>query len=366
MNILMAADFCPPTSGNFIASLITLARKLRSDGQTVIFAFPEKQRWIDWITGEGFEAVIVGKDAMAPDVQFPVLSSLLKQYKIDLIHTHFGMFHHAILHNRSAIKDVKILIHDHMDFGIRYNLIAYYCKSFFLSAKYAAKNINVISVMQRKHRSYLFLRKKWYIPNGISFERYIDHSMTREACRSYLGFRSTDKVCLLLGWDMKRKGLDIALKAVQRCRESDPCVCLAVLGIGTGPDDSAKEFIRNETGIDPAEPWIKYLDSCEDMFAVHRAIDVYISASRKEAFSYGLLETISQDTPIVVSNIPGTRWTDVYTSSFFYSTEDAAGCANAIGRALELGRRQTNSSEIVKAYNIDGWCRQIMDVYKKL
>ena len=90
MNILMAADFCPPTSGNFIASLITLARKLRSDGQTVIFAFPEKQRWIDWITGEGFEAVIVGKDAMAPDVQFPVLSSLLKQYKIDVLRGVFG------------------------------------------------------------------------------------------------------------------------------------------------------------------------------------------------------------------------------------------------------------------------------------
>ena len=366
MNILIAADFCPPTSGNFIASLITLARKLRDNGETVIFAFPERQKWIDWITGEGFEAVIAGKDAMVPDAQFPALFSILKKYKIDLIHTHFGMFHHAIVHNRSAIRDVKVLIHDHMDFGIRHGLIAYYCKSFFLSAMYTLKNISVISVMERKHNSYLFLRKKWYIPNGISFERYIGRSMTREECRSYLGFRGTDKVCLLLGWDMKRKGLDIALKAIQRCHKSDPDVCLAVLGIGTGPSDSAKEFIRSETGIDPAEPWIKYLDSCEDMFAVHRAIDVYLSASRKEAFSYGLLETISQDTPIVVSDIPGTRWTDIYTSSFFYSTEDDADCADAIRRALKLGRRQTNSGEIIKKYNIDTWCERVMDAYKKL
>ena len=102
------------------------------------------------------------------------------------------------------------------------------------------------------------------------------------------------------------------------------------------------------------------------MFACHRAADVYLSSSRKEAFSYGLLEAISQNTPIVVSDIEGTRWAMEYDKAAMYPVEDPAACANAIGRAVEMGRRESNGEDLVERYGIKKWCRAVMGVYREM
>lgn len=297
------------------------------------------------------------------DSTLQTVLELIRRYDIELIHAHFGMFHNALVFHRNVLKDVKVIIHDHMDFGLKPPLVVQYTKTTLRSLLYRQRRINVVGVMEKKTAAYVFTKHKWFVPNGLSLERHITRSMTRGECRERLGLRETDKCVMLLGWDLKRKGLDIALKAVRKCRESDPDVCFGMIGVGTEPSDYAREFILRETGIDPAEPWIHFFDSYEDMFAVHRAVDVYLSASRKEAFSYGLLESISQDTPVVVSDIPGTRWADMYSSSFFYPTEDADACAGAIMTALAKGRGATNSAELVKKYGIDQWCDTMLWIF---
>ena len=364
MNILIAADYRAPQSGNFIASLIALGRKLQKNGSHVVYVFPSERNWINWIRNEQFEVVITGEQALLAENQFPVLCTLLETYQIDLVHTHFGMFHHALIHNRKNMQSIKIVIHDHMDFSVNSKVAIQYLRSIAHSIVYAANNINVISVMRRKNQSYVFLKRKWFIPNGLSMERYIDKSMTRKECRESLGVRDTDIVCLLLGWDLKRKGFDVALKAVYECRKRNPNIILGIIGAGKGvPSDSAKSFIKNHTSFNPDEPWIRYFDNYEDMFAVHRAIDVYISASRMEAFSYGLLEAISQETPVVVSDIPGTNWASMYSNSYFYSVEDFQMCSDAIMDAVHIGRVSTNAKDVVRQYGIDKWCDEVLSVY---
>lgn len=54
MNIMIAADYAPPKSGNFIASVIALGRRLRDRGDRVVFAFPKEREWTDWLRSEGF------------------------------------------------------------------------------------------------------------------------------------------------------------------------------------------------------------------------------------------------------------------------------------------------------------------------
>ena len=99
------------------------------------------------------------------------------------------------------------------------------------------------------------------------------------------------------------------------------------------------------------------------MFACHRAADVYLSASRKEAFSYGILEAISQNTPIVVSDIEGTAWAHVYSNCHVYPVEDVSACAAALTRALDTGRIPSNKTEITEIYGIDRWCDRIIAIY---
>ncbi|MDM8247281.1 glycosyltransferase family 4 protein [Lacrimispora saccharolytica] len=365
MNVMIAADYAAPKSGNFVASMIALGKKLKINGDYVLFVFPTEKEWISWFRKEGLTVRIVNRacDREREQHQLEALIELVSEYQIDLIHSHFGMFHHELVYNRCTFKNVKIILHDHMDFSLKPHIAIQYIRTAIYSFIYSLKDINVISVMEEKNKAYIFLKNKCFLPNGLSLERHIEYSMTREECRNKLGLGRQDKCVFMLGWDLKRKGLDIALKAVQKCRENDSNICFGIIGVGTVPTNNVKKFIERETGIDSAEPWIHFFDSYEDMFAVHRAVDVYLSASRKEAFSYGLLESISQNTPVVVSDISGTRWAEMYNNCFFYPVEDMDACADAILKALSSGRKDTNSSEIVARYGIDQWCDKVIEIY---
>ena len=371
MNILIAADYSAPKSGNFIASILALGRKLRESGDHVVFAFPEEREWVRWLREEKFDVEILSalrKSSIGADEanQLQVLLKLIDKYQINLIHSHFGMFHHAFVFHRNKLADIKIIIHDHMGFGVSSNMIIRYFKLAAYSFLYQMMHINVIAVMDKKKNACIFLKNKWFVPNGLSLERYIDRSLSREECRKELGLKNSDKCVFLLGWDLKTKGVDIALKAIHKCREKDDNICLGIIGVGSGPADFAKDFIRQETGFSPSEPWIHFFDSYEDMFAVYRAIDVYLMASRSEGFPYALLEAISQDTPVVVSDIPSTKWASLYNNSYFYPTEDIDACADTLLRALANGRKETNSAEIVARYGIDQWCDKVIEVYRTI
>ena len=94
------------------------------------------------------------------------------------------------------------------------------------------------------------------------------------------------------------------------------------------------------------------------------ASDGYLSSSRSEAFSNGILEAISQKSPVVVSNIVGTSWAWEYDNCFTYAVEDADQCADAIEKAVLNGRKTDNYQQIIEKYGIDVGCNRIITIYK--
>lgn len=157
MNILIAADYSAPKSGNFIASILALGRKLRESGDHVVFAFPEEREWVRWLREEKFDVEILSalrKSSIGADEanQLQVLLKLIDKYQINLIHSHFGMFHHAFVFHRNKLADIKIIIHDHMGFGVSSNMIIRYFKLAAYSFLYQMMHINVIAVMDKKKK----------------------------------------------------------------------------------------------------------------------------------------------------------------------------------------------------------------------
>lgn len=371
MNVLITADYCAPSSGNFIASLLELAERMRQNGNETAFVFPDNGKgghtWSKWLEVSGFPVYLIDKNK-SEDEKVTILSDIITKHSIDLVHTHFGLFHRILLTRRKDLNNVKVLVHDHMDFSPEGNLQKQKLRTLMWSALYQLNDIGVISVMERKHRSYYLTSKKrrWYVPNGLSLRRNVPRELTREERRRQLGIEKDHKLCLFLGWDMYRKGVDIAIKAVTDLHWKDPSVHLGLVGFGDSPSELALEWIRERTGIEPVCDWIHFFPSTEDMFSYHRAADVYLSASRKEAFSYGILETISQDTPVVVSDIEGTAWAMEYRKCITYPVEDVQRCANAIAEALKLGARTSNKDQITERYSIDGWCRTIIGIYQEM
>ena len=58
MNVLIAADYRAPSSGNFIASVLELAERMRDAGNNTYFLFPDNGRggytWSKWLEENGF------------------------------------------------------------------------------------------------------------------------------------------------------------------------------------------------------------------------------------------------------------------------------------------------------------------------
>jgi len=180
-----------------------------------------------------------------------------------------------------------------------------------------------------------------------------------------LGISPEEKAVLFLGWDLRRKGLDIAIRAIERLRDRGENAVLAVIGLGKGGEvcTSAADYVSRTTNIDPHTAWIRYLDAEEDMFSVHRAADVFLSSSRSEAFSYGIIEAISQNVPVVVSDIKGTGWSWEYDKAFVYPVEDDLACADAIEKAIEAGASPSNRDSLCSKYSIEKWCNRIISAY---
>lgn len=373
MNILISADYGAKTSGNFIASLIELGEHIRKNNDDVIYVFPKpisdrNYPWCGWFKRLGFEVILVDYYETSFDKISNQLLNIVSKYKIDLIHTHFSMFRDVLIKNRFKFRSIKVIMHDHMDFNVYQSDKAQKIKFAILSFLYRILNINVITVMKFKRDTYLFLKDRcWHIPNGISLKRNVEISESREDCRNRLGIKDHEAFCLVLGWDTKRKGVDIAMRAVvQHQQDENRPIILGIVGFSANPMQNQLDGLKKLSGVDVTNPHIRYLDNCEDMYAYHRASDVYLSSSRKEAFSYGLLEAISQEKPIVVSDISGTAWSHEYTNCFVYPVEDAESCAKTISKALNESKSETNSKKFLEQYSINKWCNDIYNIYQKV
>lgn len=370
-NVLVMADYNPVFSGNFIASILALANKARCNNWKTIFMFPynadgSEPCWKGYIeSGGGYEVLLYDRTLHTRDLT-EMLIKVIGERNIDLIHSHFSSCYNSLLWSKEIHKRVKILFHDHMDFSAGVSFLPQIHKQIKSGKRYREYGIGVISVMKRKSRFYFLANKRWYIPNGISFKRNVEHSLSREEYRRKLKLNNDDKFVLFLGWDILRKGVDIAIKAVIECRKTHPEIKLGMTGFGAKPSEKDINRIKQVIGIDPCQEGIMFLNSEEDMYALHRAADVYLSASRTEAFSYGILEAISQNVPVVMSNISGTKWAKRYSKCISFRNGNVDDCAKALLKALDARYLPSNKDIIVEKYNIDSWCEKVLTVYDKM
>lgn len=372
MNVLILADYRAPKSGNFAASILELGMVLREQNSTAVYMFPENHQggysWSRWIESNGFK-VILFDEKQPEDTKLAHIKHVIDEYGINIVHSHFGYLHGLLLVNHRAIgKNVKLIFHDHMDFNEVSSIRKQKLATLKWAAVYRIFDAYVISVMAKKDRAYWLAGRKrhWYIENGLSLMRAEQDLRTSEEIRTEIGVMPDEKLVLFLGWDLHRKGLDIAIKGVSEYRKTNPKVKLGVIGAGRGaPSDNTEHFLK-QAGCNPNEDWILYLNDYEDMFALNRAADIYISASRAEAFSYGLLEAISQNNPVVASDIEGTSWSWEYSKCTVFRNEDALDCANALKKAIEMGDIESNYQSIAKQYGVDVWCKKIISVYHQL
>jgi glycosyltransferase involved in cell wall biosynthesis len=155
-------------------------------------------------------------------------------------------------------------------------------------------------------------------------------------------------------------------RAFARAAAGDASVHL--FHVGRGELDSALERLAGQLGIAGR---VTRLPSTAEPGKFYQAIDGFILPSKYEGFSLALLEALSADLPLIVSDAPGNR--DLAAESLSHlamaAPGDAVGFANAISAwaASTRSGARTNHRAIARSrFELEDHLRDVAELYERL
>jgi glycosyltransferase involved in cell wall biosynthesis len=132
--------------------------------------------------------------------------------------------------------------------------------------------------------------------NGVDLELF--RPVDRHVARAKLGI---DRPCLVsVGHLIPRKGHDLAIRALPALPD------FMLLIVGEGPERGGLETAASRIGVGAR---VRFLGAIphEELREIYGAADTSILASSREGWANVLLESMACGTPVVASDIPGTR-----------------------------------------------------------
>lgn len=288
------------------------------------------------------------------------LDKVIKREQPDIIHTHFdGYDEYAVKANIKA----KVIWHHHNYRVLMDNFFKRMYQKIMLCKQYAivGKNVYIIAISDysvNDIKEYGFnINKIAVIPNGIQKERIV----YKDRC-----INNTTKIFLNYGGRAYQKGLDILIKAVRLLKNKNLSFKILITdGVDT------KDVIKKYFGEDvPKE--IEIVNQTDNINELLGRCDYFISASRFETFSYAIAEAMLSGTPVISSNIKGTRWSYGQPSVISFETENVIDLANKMEKIINGKIKVTEESlnisrkYILDHYTTDVWSRQVIKFYEKL
>ncbi|MBQ3663479.1 MAG: glycosyltransferase family 4 protein [Clostridia bacterium] len=364
-SVLFLCDYKSLYAGNFIASLTHLGDELEKTGSKAVYVFPEAAKEREWL--KNLKETRIVELIPSESSAFSFVRTLIKTYRTDILHAHFGYMQEARL---AALLDpnLKVVLHRHSDFsagrrpglsGILRNTAI--CLEDSLIGK-RLLNINVGPGMKPGPRTVC-------IPNALVAERFEQNPSARDDARASLSLSGSDTLVLVFGWTPYVKGVDVASEAVGSIVESGHPEWK--LGIICGREMTAEKmpgWIKAHTRFSGTEDWILYLPPTERIGDYLSACDLMLSASRSETFSYSVLEALWFGKRCVISDIPGTGWAASYPCVSVFRSGDPLSCSDALlsSAVSEKPDPERIRDRISADYALEDWTKRVLSVYDSL
>lgn len=366
--ILIISDYAACYRGNFIPSIEAIDSFLvlhngLGEPARVIYLFPDvadQQPWAEEFAKQHSAFFIsrsfYSKHFTLSDLR--MLRRILATEHVDLIHTHFIFYNYALcVAHYTFARHIPVIGHFHNQFRIPPTRSAF-LKRFVVEHTYA-QILGVSPSVAEGVKKYTHCRNVDYVMNAIAFER-LDRFET-------INLRDVpaQKIVLMAGWPASVKGVDVAVKALNRLRqEKNLDIKLCIMQSGDFPQ--TERCVRLAIGIMP--DWVVQLLPREDIAAYYHAADIFLSASRTEACPYSLVEAAYCTLMIISSDIPGPRELQIEGMRMF-PMDDVDALTHTLYDMLTLSPVEQQSIRqerlrVMQRYNLNTWCEKIVNHYK--
>ena len=259
----------------------------------------------------------------------------------DLYHAHDGISANALieLKRRGLIPGFVRTVHHIDEFDDR--RIAFWQHRSIAEAD----ALMVVSEVWRRRVEASFGRSATLGGNGVDLSRFSPNPDGREAKLRARHQLAGGPILLSLGGVEARKNTAVALAAFVELLSTHPDALLVIAGGATLLDHSAyqRAFARDLADLGPAASRVRLLGPVadEDMPALYRLADVYLSPSIKEGFGLCVIEALACERPVAVSQIePFVGYLRPH-EAHWCEPDSPASLASAVRAALRSGAGET-------------------------
>ena len=354
-NVLLICGYASPYKGNFIPSLEYLEDTYK-DGK-MVYMFPENAKNVVWMADfqENHCVYFMSMGFFGKKVNWKILKELkniLQIEDIKIIHTHFLVYNYSLfVAKHTFARNIRMIAHIHNQFAIPSTKSAP-IKKFVMENTYdtiigVSKSVAEGLNRQIKHKDIT------YIDNAICFSRLDTYE------KISLRDNENQKVVLMAGWPALVKGVDIAAQAILELRNDGCDIKLCIMQ--SGDFEQTQHCVTEAIGSYP--DWVEILPPREDVATYYNAADIFLSASRTEAFSYCLVEAAYCTPMLITSDIPGPSDLKIDGMEKFVS-EDVEDLAHKMKELLVISMDvEERKYNVIRLYELRHWAEAIAELY---
>ena len=355
-SVLVYTNYAAPYEGNFIAAQRALANELKKANIQTIFVLPEHGKRFLWPKELQKIGVVVYYLPDNISKAVCLMSYVIKKYYICFAHTHFlsrkQLFVLKVARTIN-LKKFPIIEHFHNHYVYNDNFLKQRIKQLIMREDILlACGSGVADSLKEANLK----NEIDYIDNAIDFDRFDSlHNKTTH-----------DINLLMFGADYKRKGVDIALKAVELLQRNYPNLKLNIcLSINR---DLVENSIRKIYGKIPE--WVVLLPPTNNITQYYNFTDIFVSPSREEGLCYSLIEASYCDCIVVASRvsgqielkIPDIVWCEPNNVESFRNALERVLCFT-IDERIQLLRKLKQAA--IENYTLYRWVNEILEFYRK-
>lgn len=355
MKVLQICAYAAPYEGNFMQSLFALERRLHEFNITIIYAFPENARDIPWCKALSLRTAVYYLPLFRAQFSLETYYLLYEIFKenpdIGIVHSHFEQYDTPAA--LTAPKGVKVFWHLHDPIAYAKSLKGFLMK---IKYKYVGRRARLISVSEKYRRDIV----------SLGFKEAQSHTLLNGICLDrvkYCGFEKPREYDFVtFGWDFYRKGDDIILTACNRLKAEGYRFRLLLNGL----EPTWKALDEYCNGKIPEYLVMGHPES--DINDVLSKSSVYISASRRETFSYAIGEAAYAGLSVISSDIPGVEWAHDLPTVEYFESENADSLYRVLkeyldGKTVAEEKIDRTREIIEKKYSASTWAERIVECY---